>query len=113
MKTVISISNHLGSDLRTRLFFRRDIERLLYRYNEDSTLDFSGVIFISRSVGDEICNLMIDYPLLSITGMEGDVKMMYDLVVRGRKEPREYPHLNAKVYHLKTLKDMQEFFEAI
>lgn len=113
MKTVISISSCLGNDLRTRSFFRRDIERVLDSYNDDSTLDFSGVVFISRSVGDEICNLIVDHPLLSITGMEGDVKMMFDLVVRGRKEPREYPHMNAKVYHLKTLKDMQEFFEAI
>ncbi len=113
MHNNIIITTHLGKDLRTRSFFRSDIERLIDKDYQDSILDFSGVEFISRSVADEICNLLIDYPSLSISGMEGDVKNMFELVVRGREEPREYPTLNAKVYHLKTFKEMHDFFEAI
>ncbi len=110
---MIHISSHLGSDLRTRSFFRRDMERLLDKEHQNSILDFSGVKFISRSVADEICNLTADYPSLSIFGMYGDVKTMYELVLKGRLQPREYPNLNAKVYHLNTFKEMHDFFEAI
>lgn len=113
METTVSISIHLGNDLRTRSFFRRDMEKILENSNSKLILDFSGVVFISRSVADELYNLLVDYPALTITGMEKDVKMMYDVVVRGRKEPREYPHMNAKVYHLETMKELQEFFDAI
>ncbi len=113
MNKSIIVSIHLGNDLRTRSFFRRDIEQLIDKDHLNDVLDFSGVEFISRSVADEICNLLADYPSLSISGMEGDVKSMFDLVMRSRKEPREYPTLNAKVYHLKTYKEMHDFFEAI
>ncbi len=113
MNNTIHISTHLGNDLRTRSFFRRDIERLIDKEHQNSILDFTGVEFISRSVADEICNLIADFPSLSIIGMDGDVRTMYELVLRGRIQPREYPNLNAKVYHLKTFKEMQDFFEAI
>lgn len=113
MKPTLQISSLLGIDLRTRSFFRRDIEKIISRCVADTVLDFRGVIFISRSVADELCNLLDDHPYLTVTGMERDVRMMYEVVVRGRNQPREYPPSNAKVYHLNTFKEMQDFFEAI
>lgn len=109
MKKVIYISRNLGADLRTRSFFRRDIEKLIVPFDGDILLDFDGVDFISRSVADEICNLLEDYPMLSITGMDGDVEMMYKVVVSGRSKPREYPKMNVKVYHLKNMKELSDF----
>ena len=114
MEAIIKIYNQIGKDLRTRSFFRRDIELIIAEHGSNATLDFSGVEFISRSVADEICNLLLDYPSLCIAGMHGNVKAMYDIVVKGRNQPREYPHMqNVKVYHLKTIKEMQDFFDAI
>lgn len=110
MTNTISIMSLLGNDLRTRLFFRRDIEKLVSCYGDNIELDFSKVLFVSRSVADEICNILQEYPLIRISGMTGDVKMMYDVVVRGRNSPREYSDVNAKVYHLGTIKEMREFF---
>lgn len=110
MNNVISIASLIGNDLRTRSFFRRDIERLTSPCNHIATLDFNGVRFVSRSVADELCEILQEYPFMKSTGMTGDVKQMYDIVVRGRKSPRVYPEVNVEVVHLKTMKDMEEFF---
>lgn len=106
----IKIYKEIGQDLRTRSFFRRDIHRLISNLNEDTILDFINVDFISRSVADEICNLIEDYPMLSITGMMGDVKKMYMVVVEGRSKPKVYPDMKAEIYHLNTMKELTEFF---
>ena len=47
---------------------------------------------------------------MDIAGMTGDVKKMYDIVVKGRMSPRVYSEVNVEVVHLKTMKDMEEFF---
>ncbi len=36
--------------------------------------------------------------------------MMYNVVSEGRKRPRVYTEINAKVYHLKDMKELSEFF---
>lgn len=88
MYNTVSIASRIGSDLRIRSFFRRDIEHLLKGYQDHITLNFEGVVFISRSVADEICNLQSDYPDLQLTGMEGDVEKMYNVVSKGREKTR-------------------------
>ena len=110
MTTTIHISLSIGADIRIRSFFRQDIDRMLENLTGPVDLDFSDVVFISRSVADEICNVIEDYPSASITGMNGDVQMMYTVVNRGRKMPRVYDEVTAKVIHLKTIEDMNEFF---
>lgn len=102
----IYIKDVIGKDLRTRSFFRRDVERIIGSQGGDVVLDFSEVEFISRSVADEICNLLADYPSLAVRAMEGDVEMMYGVVVSGRNTPREFPVTDIKVYHLRTLQEM-------
>lgn len=106
----IMISNEIGTDIRTRSFFRRDIERLVNAINDNIVLDFINVEFISRSVADEICNILNDHTSIAVTGMTGDVEKMYMVVVEGRSKPRIYPEMNAEVYHLKDMKELSEFF---
>ena len=113
MYNTVSIASRIGSDLRIRSFFRRDIEHLLKGYQDHITLNFEGVVFISRSVADEICNLQSDYPDLQLTGMEGDVEKMYNVVNKGRKKAREYPTMNPKIHYLKSFKEMIDFFAAL
>lgn len=112
MNASIDIAQNIGSDIRTRSFFRRDIERLLTSYPQTEAIDFSGVRFISRSVADEICNLLEDHSGLHTIGMSGDVDKMFKIVLRGRNAPREYPELNAQVIHLNTMQELSNFFEA-
>lgn len=112
MDQTISILSHIGNDIRTRSFFRRDIELLIQPYNGKITLDFDGVKFISRSVADEICNVLQQYTNIDIIGMAGDVKMMFDVVVKGRNTPRVYSDVNAKIIHLNTMEEMNNFFSS-
>lgn len=110
---LINIAQELGPDLRTRSFFRRDLENLLApkkHINQVIVLNFIFVNFISRSVADELCNMVEENPYLHIIGMQGEVEAMYRLVKIRRLAPREYPSLKAEVYHLKTIEDMQAFF---
>ena len=109
---IVSISTSIGSDLRTRSFFRRDIEKLISNNSGEIIMDFSEVRFISRSVADEICNVLSDHPNLSAVGMLGDVYMMFSVVRRGREQPRIYPTGNIKVIDFNTLDEMDEFFSS-
>lgn len=107
MKHLIYVKDAIGADIRTRSFFRRDAERLIGGLGVEAVLDFAGVEFISRSVADEICNLLAVHRQLSVVGMSGDVEMMYHVVVNGRSAPRQYPATTGiKVYHLRTMEEM-------
>lgn len=110
MSYTVSIGSVIGDDLRTRSFFRRDIEKVSSACNYDVKLDFSRVKFMSRSVADELCNILQEFPNIKSFGMAGEVKKMYDIVVRGRQRPREYSEVNAVAVKLSTLKEMEEYF---
>ena len=108
----IYISKSIGTDLRTRSFFRRDFVKLVEHAKGEVVADFTNVVFISRSVADEIYNLLCDYPNVKIQGLSGDAEMMYSIVVKGRNNPRVYPNSRIKVIHLETLEDMDKFFSS-
>lgn len=104
----IHISTVIGLDIRTRSFFRRDIESLMPTNGTETILDFSNVVFISRSVADEIYNVVCDYPNTLIEGMTGDVNKMYNVVCNSRRNPRVYSSTgNIKVIQLNSLDDME------
>lgn len=113
MDNIISVISTMGDDLRTRSFFRRDVENLIRRHNTSITLDFNGVLFISRSVADEIYNVLQQYREMAIKGMTGNVKTMYDLVVKGRLNPRVYPEINATVVQLTNMAEVNDFFSKL
>ena len=108
----IQIYSSLGRDLRTRSFFRRDIEHLIKNVSSKITLDFTEVEFISRSVADEIFNVLCDHPNVVLSGMTGDVDMMYSVVEKSRNNPRVFPSDdNINVVQLNTLKDLDNYFQ--
>lgn len=107
----LKIAELIGTDIRTRRFFRNDMERILPR-DTSVMLDFTGVAFVSRSVADEIYNVLEDYPLARVCHLEGDVGMMYEVVRKGRRAPREYDPVNAKVVTLTNMTDLMRFFES-
>lgn len=113
MKKTIHISREIGVDLRTRSFFRRDLERIIPSNQMEIELDFTDVVFISRSVADELYTLLHECPTMRIKGMAHDVEMMYNVVKNGRKRPRVYPENNTRVVHLNTMKEMECFFASL
>lgn len=110
MATIIKVASILGKDLRTRAFFHRDILRLTSTISGEIVLDFSNVIFISRSVADEIFNMQNDIPRLRLSGMHGEVEAMYRIVRNARTSKRVYPAGSIKVLHLQNLKEMSAYF---
>lgn len=110
MSYTVSIGSVIGDNLRTRSFFRRDVEKVSSACNYDVTLDFSRVKFMSRSVADELCNILQEFPNIKSSGMAGEVKKMFEIVVRGRQRPREYSEVNAEAVNLSTIKEMEEYF---
>ena len=109
---IINIASYVGKDIRTRSFFRHDIEELI-KNKESVTLDFSEVTFISRSVADELYNVLEDYPDIQVCNMEKDVKMMYCIVERGGKQPAHYETSDIEIVKLNTLDEMDKFFSSL
>lgn len=105
----IKISILIGTDIRTRNFFRQDINRILEREKE-ALLDFSNVKFVSRSVADEIYNILLDYPRVRVCRLEGDVAMMYSIVRHSRLTKRKFEPANIPIVTLKTMDDLMRFF---
>ena len=56
-------------------------------------------------------NVSLDFPKMTIANLEGDVKKMYEVVVRGRKNPRVYEDTNFKTVKLDSIEDTIRYFE--
>ena len=65
---------------------------------------------MSRSFTDELCIIMNENPQLSVQGMRGIVKNMYEAVSESRTKKRERKLQTSEITELKDLKSMQEFF---
>lgn len=105
----IQISAAIGTDIRTRLFFRRHIDAAV-KPEDFAVLDFSGVEFVSRSVADEMVNILIDYPKTQIIGLSGDAGKMFDVVKSGRNKPRVYETADIKTVRLCSLEEVEDYF---
>lgn len=106
----ILMRDTIGDDIRTRIFFRRDIESMINSSSE-YRLDFSGVVFITRSVADEIYNIKLDYPKLEVVNLQGEAKKMYDVVARGRLTPRVYEDTHFENVRLNNIEETIRYFE--
>ena len=95
----------IGNEIRTRIFFRRNIEEII-KQSDEICLDFSGVTFITRSVADEIYNIQLDFPKIDIINLHGEAKKMYEVVKRSRLAPR---NVSEKVrFHSVRLSNIDE-----
>lgn len=109
MQKTLSVAKLLGTDIRSRdnaNILRAEIDGEEY----DIVLDFEGVTFMSRSFTDELCIIMNENPQLSVQGMRGIVKNMYEAVSESRTKKRERKLQTSEITELKDLKSMQEFF---
>ena len=60
--------------------------------SDDIALDFSNISFVSRSVADEIWNLMDEYPSLTMKNIGNDVGKMLEVVKMGRASRGKSPN---------------------
>lgn len=68
-----------------------------------------GITFISRSVADELCNILDEYKL-TIEGLDENVREMLQIVNDGRKSNRDYsPKVKVSTtYNCKTMEDLRK-----
>lgn len=94
----------ISTDIRSRSnaeIIREAVEGV----KESITLDFEGVIFISRSFTDELCNIMDRHKgVMELSNTSDLVHSMIKTVSESRKSKRVRPTGN---YEMKEFKDME------
>lgn len=113
MEKTFNISEQLGTDVRTRA--NADAIWVFLKNNSSETvaLDFAGVVFISRSFADEICNIMDSYANVRLKNVLGVVKIMLDTVLDSRKHKRIREKDDSEVIDLQDMKSLSSFLSTI
>lgn len=110
MEKMIHIKDLLGEDIRSRSnasSVRREVEN-----GDVTTLDMSGVVFVSRSFADELLSISEEMSV-DITNAQDAVKTMLDVVDRSRKEHKVVQCPLGDVTRLNDMKSVDEFFSAM
>jgi len=91
MKT-IKLKELFGTEVLSRASIRR-----IYDFVDDETtsIDMSGIQFISRSVADELCNVTDEFNKLILTNMLDKVSKMISIVSKGRKAGHQFYSRNS------------------
>jgi hypothetical protein len=102
---IIKISSLLSSDIRCR--DNANILKCQLPTRGNCMLDFSNVIFISRSFADELYNLVNNSSALVQTcNMCAAVQNMYNAVVSGRSKKRVRHFDSSDIYVCSDMKDL-------
>jgi len=113
MSRVLRIADIISTDVRSRS--RADIIRNELEENRNNLiLDFTDVVFMSRSFTDELYAIKSDYPDLDIQliGMTGVVKAMSDAVSASRGKKRIRKEQDAVIKECKDEASLMEYFLA-
>lgn len=77
----ILIKDFFGNEI----FSRSNIKLIKEILNKETkVLDFQGISFISRSVADELLNIIKDYTELELLNLQPEVKTMIEVVRKSR-----------------------------
>ena len=82
---------------------------------ETVILDFAGIIFLSRSFADEICNVMDDMKdkTFVLINQNEDVQIMMSKVKEGRNRERKRGIENAKMHEFDNLESLSKYMQSI
>lgn len=74
-------------------------------------LDFMGVVFVSRSFADELCNISDQFKgRIEFINMDDHIKEMIDGVSEIRRRGRERGRTPAKFHKFDDVRSLSEFF---
>lgn len=104
----MKIAELVSSDIRSRAN-ASIIRATLDGINENVTLDFDGVEFVSRSFADELYEIMKEYDNISIKNTSDIVKSMMDAVVSGRKSKRKFNEDNSEIREFDDMNSLSSF----
>lgn len=111
MKKKIVIAELISTDVRSRCNAEK-IRDEIDKTSDNVILDFSGVIFISRSFTDELYTIIEYYKNLKIDliNMSEIVKTMIDAVKKGRENKRtRLINNDSEIKEFDDMKSLSEF----
>ena len=108
----IKIAILISKDIRSRAN-AEIIKSVIDGIDENITLDFTGVTFISRSFADELYNLQSDHKNISLDGMADFVSSMYKTVVQGRLSKRVFKHETSEIKVCEDMGSLSSFLSTI
>lgn len=109
MDKVFKISELISDDIRSRSN-AEIIRSALCGVHGSVSLDFTGVVFMSRSFADELYNIVSENKNITLTNMDGIVKSMYQAVYDGRNSVRVFNKDTSKIQEIKDMKGLASFF---
>ncbi len=112
MERVLKISELISTDIRSRV--NANIIREAINGTKDKiVLDFSGVVFISRSFTDELYNIKSEKADISFTHVSDIVQSMIDAVFNSRKHKRNYSNNNSEMKRFNDLESLSSYLSTI
>lgn len=112
MDKIFKVAELISSDIRSRAnvnIIRSAIDGI----NENIILDFTDVVFMSRSFTDELYNLMDEHNNVSLSNMNDFVSSMYNAVVQGRKKKRVFEPESSEIKEFDDMKSLASFLSTI
>lgn len=112
MKAKLKIAELISIDIRSRA--NADIIRsAIDGINGDIILDFSEVVFVSRSFTDELYNIMGEHKNLSLVNMSNIVKTMLEAVTKGRNSKRVFKENDSEIKVFDDMNSLSSFLATI
>lgn len=112
MNTTLKIADLISPDIRSRANMNI-IRSAIDGIKEGVTLDFSGVIFVSRSFTDELYNVMKENKNVSLVNMSDFVKSMLEAVTDGRNSKRVFRQNESEIKEFKDMSSLSSFLATI
>lgn len=110
MRQAIRLYDLFGKEIRSR--FMADIIRNKIKKGNEYELDFSGIMFISRSFSDELCEL-VDSADVKLSNMSGIVESMFEVVSENRKGNRIRETDNPEIKSFSNMESLSEYLMAM
>lgn len=90
-RNTIKLSTLLGENITSR----SSLQILCNILKSNDVIDMSDIVFISRSVADELCNFEESYNIMFV-GMSDFTRKMLSLVRKNRNKPRKRQKQDSK-----------------
>lgn len=103
MENIIKVKEKIGKQVTVRY----NLRQLKPHLSDNTVLDFAGVMFISRSVADELYNLKESYRGIRYENMDEHVGSMFKTVGLSRSKKREFRDIPMTVHYCPTFDDLK------
>lgn len=103
---MLDIKTYTGEYILSRINFRKICSEI----SDSTVLDFKGIVFITRSVADELCELIERNKKITVTGMNPIVSQMYQIVRISRTTPRQHELSEGLITYCKDMEDVKRLF---